>query len=234
MKKFMLVLALALALMAPNAKAQSILLGASGANAFDNMSAGLTAGLYVPFLHRYEFDLQDVYSPYESHVGLGSGHANIASAAGLVWLGKNWGVSTKIEDSGYSVTQVSKTAFYATGGLVKRVYVFGVPTRISFGYAQQVNNGIVNGIETSHLRGAYLGFDGRLYCNSYSCLRIIEQFSIGHVLTQGNPVCDGTIGNGSQVGWGPCPRSGAVGGGVTLSVLVDLHRKNTGHEYDLY
>lgn len=219
----------------PTAKAQTnLVLGVSGTSAFDNLSAGVTAGLNVPFLHRYELNLQDTYSPYESHIGLGQGHANIAQAGGLVWLGKNIGVQANIEDSGYSVTQVSKTAFYVTGGLVKRTYLFGVPTRFGLGYAQQINNGIVNGVETSHLQGVYFSIDGRPFCSTTMCLRVEEKFTFGHVLTQGNPVCDGTIGNGSQAGLSPCPRTGAVGGGVSLNLLLEFHRSNKGHEYDLY
>lgn len=226
MKKLLFSLLMIIMLFSTSAKAQtSYMIGISGADQFNNLSAGVTAGIIVPFLHRYEFDLQDTYSPYETHVGLGHGHANIASAGGIVWLGKNIGISGKIEDSGYSVTQVSKTAFYVLSGLVIKHYVFGIPSRVSVGYAGQVNNGILNGIETSKLQGAYVGIDSRLVCSERACLRFQEQLSFGRVLEQGNPVCDGTYGADT------CgSRNKAFGGGVSVSLVLDLHRKTNGDD----
>lgn len=238
MKKLIAVIALSLvSLFAPQrvssqAVQPRVLLGLSGSDAFDNLSAGLMAGLEIP-IRRVELDFADSYSPYESHMGLGQGHANIASFGTHVWLTSKFGLTGKIEDSGYSVTQVSKTGFYSEGGMSVRTYLGGLPSRIEFGYTQQVNNGIVNGVETSHLRGAYFGTDTRLGCAGFGCFRMSEQFSIGKVLTQGNPVCDGTLGNGSQIGESYCPRGSAVGGGVTVSLTMEFPR-HRGHEDDLF
>jgi hypothetical protein len=222
MKKFILSLLLALALMVPSAKAQTrVLLGLSGSNEFNNMSAGVSAGLEVPFLHRFELDLNDTYSPYETHVGLGIGHANIASAGGTVWLTDKVGLSGKLEDSGYSVTKVSKTAAYALAGATVKTYVLGFPSRVSFGYTQQFNNGITNGVETSHLTGGYIKVDTRLGCTGAVCYRGSEQFAAGHVLQQGNPVCDGTEGAVT------CPRNTSFGVGVSLTFSIEFPRRRT-------
>ena len=232
MRKLLSVLFLVICLaFVPQAHAQTnFTVGVSGADAFDNLSAGVTAGIDPTFLKRVQVSLYDIYSPYEVKVGLGQGHANIASAGLIGWVRPTFGFEGKIEDTGYSVTQVSKTAFDVLGGFVKKTYLFGVPTRIGAGGVFEINNGIVNGVETNHMEGAYIRLDGRMYCSSTACLRIIEQFEAGHVLTQGNPLCDGTIGNGSQVGFSPCPRKGAFGGGVSLSLVLDLHR----HQSDPY
>lgn len=221
---FLLVM-LVFALFVPQVHAQtSVLVGVSGMNAFNNLSAGVTAGLNVPFLHRYELDLYDTYSPYETHIGQGQGHANITAAGGLVWITKNWGVSGKVEDTGYSVTQVSKTALMVLGGVTTRQYFLGFPTRFNLGYAQQVNNGIINGVETSQMHAVYLGMDVRTYCSDRMCVRLQEQFELGRVLEQGNPVCDGTLGPVPAVL--SCPRTSAIGAGVSLNVLFEFHRRN--------
>ena len=235
MKKLILGLLLSLILSVPTVKSQtvnattanaaSVTAGISGADDFDNLSAGITLGLNVP-IKRFEFNLADTYSPYETHIGLGSGYANIATFTSTVWATNRFGITGKIEDSGYSVTDVSKTAFYVLGGASIKVNWLSVPTRFGFGYAGQFNNGIVNGIETSHLHGAYFSVEGHPYCAKSWCIKIQEMFTMGQVLTQGNPVCDGTLGNGSQAGISPCPRGKATGGGVEMNLLFEryLHK----------
>lgn len=222
MRKLIATLVLALALLfTPTVKAQTVLLGVSGSDSFNNMSAGVTAGVEIPF-HRFEVDLYDIYSPYETHVGLGQGHANIATAGGRFWMTDKFALSGRIEDSGYSVTKVSKTAFYVLSGFTVRHTVLDFPSRINFGYAQQINNGIVNGVETSHLRGGYIGIETRLGCTKNYCFRFFEQLTAGHTLNQGNPVCDGTIGAGNfTTGPYPCPRHGGFGGGVIVGFWFD-------------
>lgn len=213
-------------LFVPQVHAQTnFLVGVSGADDFNNLSAGVTAGIETTFLKRVQLSLYDIYSPYEVKVGYGQGHANIAAVSVIGWVRPTFGIEGKLENTGYSVTQVSKTANDVLVGVVKKFYLFGVPTRFSTGGVLEINNGIINGVETNHMEGGYIKFDGRLYCSNTACLRVIEQFDLGHILTQGNPICDGTIGNGSQAGFLPCPRSGAFGGGVSLSLVLDLHRK---------
>lgn len=230
MKKQLSILFLFMCLLfVPRAKAQTnVLVGVSGMNEFSNMSVGVTAGLSTSFLRRYEVTLMDSYSPYENHIGQGLGHANVASVGGLTWLTEHWGVSGKIEDSGYNVTKVSKSAIMVLGGITTRQYFLDVPTRFTFGYAQQINNGITNGIETSQLHGVYLAVDGRPYCNNAFCIRLQEQFALGRVLQQGNPICDGTFGAVSPVL--SCPRTASIGGGVSLNVLLDFHRRSKNYD----
>ena len=241
MKRLILSLLLALAFLVP-VKAQNlpvtpivnqsvrVYAGISGSDDLDNLNAGVVAGIEKPFLNRYEVSASDDYSPYEQHVGLGNGHSNIAKVGGIIWFHGNTGFESGVEDSSYSVTDVRKSALYATGGLVYRTYFLSVPTRFSIGYAQQFNNGIDNGVETSHLRGAYLRMDGTPSVIGKVTVRIIEEFTIGHVLEQGNPVCDGSLGNGSQVGLSSCPRTGALGGGVDLKLVFQLNHKTADNE----
>jgi hypothetical protein len=214
-----------------NGNAQTrVLFGVEGAKAFDNASGGLRLGLEVPFLKRYELDLRDSFSPLESHVALGGGRANIASVGGIVWLTKAFGLSGSVEDSSYNVTKVSKDADYAFGGLTYRGIIGGAPTRFTFSYIKQFNNGISpSGLETSHLQGGDIGFTMRFGCFGAFCVRNSEDFVFGAVKTQGNPACDGSFGPAASY----CLRSTAFGGGVTASVSLEFPR-HRGHEHDVF
>jgi hypothetical protein len=228
-----LVLAAAL-LFTPTVKAQRFTVGIAGGDSFDNYSLGVQAGIEIPFLKHYELDLKDTFSPVEAHVSLGSGRANKAEVGGIVWLSDSFGLTGKVEDSSYNVTKVGKDADYAFGGLAYRTVIGGLPTRLSLQYIQQFNNGIsATGLETSHLKGADLGFTVRYGCTGRVCIRSTEDFTFGRVLTQGNPQCDGTYGIINGPNGGPCYRTPAFGGGFTGSVVFEFPRPR-GHEYEKF
>jgi hypothetical protein len=215
-------------LIAGTCYAQSrILVGTTVSNSFGNYSFGLSASAELPFGHKNELDIKDTFSPLESHVALGSGNANIASIGGIRWITSGFGLTTSFENSSYQVTKVSKGADYLSFGPIVRKMIWGAPSRVSFGFIHQVNNGIVNGVESSHLEGGHFGFTTRYGCAGNVCLRITEDFTIGRVLTQGNPVCDGTYGSNT------CPRSSAVAGGFTGSVSFEFPR-HKGSELDAF
>jgi hypothetical protein len=236
MSRLMIVLALLFALLVPaHIGAQTrVLVGVAGGQAFDNSSLGVTAGLEIPFAKHYELDLKDTFSPFESHVALGGGRANIASAGGIIWFSPAWGITGRVEDSNYNVTKVTKDADYAFGGVVYRGLTLGLPARFTFSYLRQFNNGITpTGLESSHLQGGDVGFTVRLGCLGAVCVRTSEDFVFGRVLTQSNPVCDGTFGVTGGPGGGPCPRTAAFGGGMTASVSIEFPR-HRGNEYDVF
>lgn len=204
-----------------NGHAQTrVLVGGAGAIAWDNQSAGATFGLEVPFLKRYELDLKDTFSPFETHVALGGGYANLTSAGGHIWLTKSFGFNGKVERTGYSVTEVSKVADYAFGGLTYRTLALGTPTRFSFGYVRQFNNGVApSGVETSHLQGGTITIENRLGCAGLFCFRLTNEDSFGIVWTQGNQNCDGSIGPQT------CGSRGrAFGGGFTGAIVLEFPR----------
>jgi hypothetical protein len=230
-----LCLAFLLLFFVPSSHAQTrFLLGAEGGDSFDNYNFGISGGVEIPFAKHFELDLKDTFSPIESHVSLGSGRANITTAGGHIWFSKSWGLVGQAEDSMYDVTKVSKDADYASGGLAYRGIIGGAPTRLSFEYIQQFNNGIApTGVETSHLMGADIGFTMRFGCLGAFCVRNSEDFQFGRVLTQGNPVCDGTFGVTGGPNGGPCPRTAAFGGGVSGSIVLEFPR-HRGHEKDVF
>lgn len=235
MKKLIGILMLLVSLFAIQTKAQTrVLFGVTGAQAYDNSSVGVTAALEIPFLTRYELDLKDTFSPFESKVALGGGRANIAGAGGFVWLTENWGLTGRVEDSSYNVTKITKDADYAFGGLAYRGIVGGLPARFTFQYIRQFNNGITpSGVESSHLQGFDFGFSVRYGCFGFVCVRNSTDFSAGRVLTQGNPVCDGTFGvTGGNGPNGSCPRGSALGGGVQMTIA--LERRPRGRESDKF
>lgn len=236
MKNTMIAIALVLAsLLSVPVKAQTrVTVGVEGARNFDNSSIGVAVGVEVPFLKRYELDLRDAFSPLESHVSLGGGRANRVSVGGVVWLSNTVGINAKIEDSTYNVTKATKDSDYFFGGLSYRTSLGGLPVRFSSDYIRQFNNGITaSGLESSHLQGFDLGYTMRFGCLGAICIRSNEDFVFGRVLTQSNPVCDGTYGVTGGPNGGPCPRQAAFGGGVTASVTVEFPR-HRGHEYDVF
>lgn len=221
-------------LFAGQANAQTrVLVGASGGDSFDNYSFGVQAGIEVPFAKHYELDLRDTFSPIESHVALGSGRANLASVGGIVWFTPSWGLNGQVEDSSYNVTKVTKDADYAFGGLSYRGMIGGAPTRLTFNYIRQFNNGVApSGLESSHLQGFDFGFTMRFGCFGAFCVRNSEDFVFGRVLTQGNQACDGSLPIvAPNVYCGP--RGTAFGGGFTGSIVLEFPR-HRGHEQDVF
>jgi hypothetical protein len=209
-----------------------VLVGVAGAQSFDNSSVGVTVGLEIPVTKHIEIDLNDIFSPFESHVALGGGRANIAKATGRVWFNR-FGIFGGAEDSSYNVTKVAKDDVYAFGGVSYRAIVGGAPARFSLSYLQEFNNGVSpTGLETPHLQGADIGFTMRFGCLGLVCIRNSEDFVVGHVLTQGNPICDGTYGiTGGNGPNGSCPRTGAISGGVSGSIVLEFpRRRKTEHD----
>jgi hypothetical protein len=212
-------------LFATTANAQTrFLTGVTGVQDFDNSSIGVTAGIEVPFAKHYELDLKDTFSPFESHVALGGGRANLATVGGFVWLSKSFGLTGHVDDSSYNVTKVTKDADYGFGGLAYRGILGGLPARFTLSYIRQFNNGITpTGLESSHLQGVDLGFTVRFGCLGDVCIRTSEDFTAGRVLTQGNPICDGSY--PLPTGTTACPRGIAIGGGVEGSLLIEFPRR---------
>lgn len=235
MRKFLLGLFLMIGLlMVPSMHAQTrVLFGVQGAQDFDNSSVGVMLGFEIPFAKHYELDLQDTFSPVESHVALGGGRANITSASGRIWFSDHWGIVGGAEDSMYDVTKVTKDADYAFGGVGYRGLVGGFPARFTFKYIRQFNNGITpSGLESSHLQGFDFGYTMRFGCIGAVCIRNSEDFVAGRVLTQGNGACDGSLPiMPPNVYCGP--RGSAFGGGVTVSVVLEFPRRR-GHELDVF
>jgi hypothetical protein len=222
MKRTIVALVLLFAsLFAVPVKAQTrILVGAGGTYAWDNHSAGATFGLEIPFLKHYELDLKDTLSPFETKVALGGGYANLAAAGGHIWLTNHFGVNGSVERTNYAVTAVSKVGDYAFGGITYRTVALGSPSRFSFDYIRQFNNGVTpNGVETSHLQGFSFTIENRLGCTGPFCIRLENKNTFGQVWTQGNQNCDGSIGPDT------CgPRGRAFGGGFTGTIYLEFPR----------
>lgn len=221
---FALVLAFAL-----TGSAQTrILAGVGGGPSYDNAELGFIGQVELPIKERVELSLREAYYPLEIHTGLGSGTANLTRVGGIVWLTKSFGVTASTEYSTYHVTKVEKGGFYTYGGPIFKTNILDVPVRVEIDYVRQVRNGITtDGIETSHLQGAALSFDGRVGCAGAVCFRLYEQFSLGRVYTQGNPICDGSF---PLTTLPSCPRSSALGSSFTTSFMIEFpRRKDSGN-----
>lgn len=192
--------------------------GAFGTGAFNNYQAGVFGSVDIPIGRRFEVGLSDGYSFAEIKPGVGKGTANVARVTGTAWFTPKIGVSAFGEQSGYTLGTLSKGAIYVGGGPVFRLYMLGFPARLTLGYLAQLNNGIVGGIETSYMRAALISVQTRLGCTGQVCFHLTHEFAMGSVLSQGNPQCDGTFGNGSQAKppMDPCSRPRTIGGGFQM------------------
>jgi hypothetical protein len=215
--------------LAAHAQGTRILIGPSGGDSYDNYQFGVSGGIEQPIGKHLELDFTYRYSPVEKHVALGSGHANLVYGGAYIWLTDHIGLTGRVESSGYAVTRVSKRADYVFGGLAYRAKVGGLPARFTLSYTQQFENGVsTTGLETPHLKGLDFGFSVRLGCKGAVCFRESSDFQFGHVLTQGNPVCDGSYGKAIT-----CPRTGAFGGGTIATFAFEFPRPR-GHEADVF
>lgn len=196
-----------------------VLVGSDAGYLFDNAYVGLYGGVEVP-IERIELDAYGSFDPVESHVHLGHGYAASGQGQGILWLSRRVGLAGEMDYSVYRVA-IRKSAEYAFAGAVINGSIDGSPTRFLVSYVREFNNGIAaDGTETAHLSGVRFRYESRLGCRGRACFQLNQEFWGGHVLTQGNPICDGTYGVTGGPNGGPCPRTGAVSGGVDTSFVV--------------
>lgn len=235
MKNLIAVAVLALLSFAVPVKSQTntrVLVGVqTGLTSFDS-DFGVTIGIEQPLAKRFEIDASGQYSPVYSHTGLGRGSRYQTEAGGITWLSNTVGVYGDVAISGYTVPGLTKSSDVFKIGPVFRTSFFGLPGRIRTGYLQQFNDGInSNGIETSHEKGGTFSYEVRFPCAGPVCFRAQEGFSILRVLTQSNPICDGTFGITGGPNGGPCYRKPGYGGTFSFSFVVEFPRPR-GNWYD--
>jgi hypothetical protein len=200
-----------------------VLVGPSGGLVYDNAFFGVTTGLEVPVGHRFEADLYDTAAG-EKHTALGGGWTNSLETQGIVWTTEHLGLNAGVQQSRYSVTGTAKSEYFVNGGLVIRNNSW-VPTRFTLDYVREVANGLMpNGDETNRLQGGIFTWDSILDCGRHYCIRFQTTVQAGRVLSEGNPRCDGTLGNTGGPNGGPCPRQAQMGGGASASVLFQFPR----------
>jgi hypothetical protein len=231
MKMKILIAAIVLALFSVNVSAQSrFLVGGEGGKMYDNTTIALLGVGEFPIGHRFEVGIRDSFSPYSGHTALGNGHANSARGSAILWMSKSFGLAGNIENNGYTAGSVTKNSFYTLDGVIIRRMAQGSPVRFEFDYVRQVDNQVAdiqyvngvraNGTEPDYLQGGRFDFDARLGCSGKVCYRLEFETQVGHVLTQGDPNCDGT--------WGPdtCGhRASAISGGALISFKLEFPRR---------
>jgi hypothetical protein len=232
-------LALLLLLATPAFAQTRVMVGATGGGSFGSLFLGPTVEVEVPMLkhtaydflldhatiyNRFELDLLDTFSPLEEHIALGSGFANQVRATPILWLTHAFGLNGAVESSAYHVTKVGKSAEYVFGGVSLRTVHTGTPMRFQFNYFREFNDGVTKaGVETSHLTGGEFRWEIRMGCKGAECFRTTLATTVGHLLEQGNPRCDGSY--PGQHCLPPCPRIGTVSGGAEMGFLVEFPRR---------
>jgi hypothetical protein len=201
-----------------------ILTGVSVSGEYGNISVGPVISMEAPVTKHLEISALDAFYPIEQHIALGHGWANRLKSGMIVWATPSLGVNGSVELSQYH-TSINKKAGYVFGGITYRT-VGWVPTRLTIDYVRQFANGISkDGTESAHLQGVLFNVDMRMGCTGPMCFRFAPEMQIGRVLTQSNPVCDGTFGVTGGPNGGPCPRTPSIGGGFGITLSVEFPRR---------
>jgi len=209
-------------LVTTTAKAQSrLLVGPNGGYVLDNAFLGGALSVEVP-IQRFEVDLNGRGS-FEHHSGLGNGWSEENQVKTLAWITSRFGLDGTADRDAYGVPHITKSLSFVQAGAVWRGHLDERPVRLTVNYVREYKNRIDrSGTETPKLQGGQIVFDARVGCTKSYCVRLKEEFTVGHVLTQGNPVCDGTFGLTGGPNNGPCPRQGAWSGGSEVTVFLEL------------
>ena len=161
-------------------------------------------GVEIPLGQRFEAQAFAHYSPTAKE-GQAWSRTLQVRGTGIVWVTPNLGATGTLERSWLWSETYSKAAWYPQVGVVWRgtwldtnLRVYGRYTLPTGGYDAKL------GIEAPQLQGPGI----RAEAEMLSWLRIYTELDVFHGLRQGNPVCDGTLGDGSQVGIASCGRSG--------------------------
>jgi hypothetical protein len=199
-----------------------ILTGIGAGSSFGNLYFGPSLAIELPVADRIELDASDAFQPIEQHIALGNGWGNQVKAGGIVWMTPSIGINGSAEYSNYKVS-ISKHAEYMATGLTYRKAIDQIPMRYTFDYIRQFNNGIDSiGTESAHLQAGQFNLDMRVACHLDFCVRLAFDFKIGHVLTQSNPLCDGTF-----AGPVTCPRTSASSGAFSTIIALEFPRRRS-------
>ena len=122
------------------------------------------------------------------------GRALVASARGIVWANRYFGVTGEASYSRLWTDQFDKTAWLPAPGVVFRLNFLGNPTRMYLDYLVPTGSIDNHGIESSRLQGPEYYVESRLASMGPMTMRFGLKWNVYHFLEQGNPQCDGTFG----------------------------------------
>jgi len=167
-------------------------------------------GVERPIGSRFEVQWRVAWSPTPKEA-TGDGKSLLLRATAIYWT-RRLGFTANVRNSWLWTSQFDKhDVRYAPGVVTRfhwldsgqRLYVdYLIPTG---GYNQK------NGIESSRLTGPEITWEAQI--SDY--VRVTAHYGIYHYLTQGNPLCDGSL-----PGPVTCPRTGGWTGTATTGLRV--------------
>ena len=186
-------------------------------------TVNFTAGIEVPFAHRFEAQASGEYSIARKFI-TGDGHSSKVNGSLIVWAKRRIGLIATAEHSWLSTSQFKKDNFFPSAGIVLRGQSLG-PGRIYLTYL--IPTGCVwatstnpCAIQSNRLQGLSYREEDRVW----SRIRLGFGFSIFHFCDQGNPYA-------RQVGRS-CHMAMTMSGDFRFALPL-LKRRN--HEtYDFY
>jgi hypothetical protein len=160
---------------------------------------------------RIGFEASADYSP-DHKEGFNSGYVVTGGGFGNLWLTRNFGLTAGAAASRLQTPAYQKQATIPQAGLAFRFTGAGFPMRLYTNWIFPTGSySPATGIEPNRLRGPEAYWETQMY----SYLAVGLRFGIFKGYNQGNSLCDGVLGNGSQIGISPCPR-GTFTQGITV------------------
>jgi hypothetical protein len=159
----------------------------------------------------FDIEIHGDYSPDHKY-GFNRGSVVTGGGFGNIWLTPSFGLTGGSGVSRLQTPAYHKAGLFPQAGVAFRFIGGGFPMRLYVNWIFPTGSyNPATGIEPNRLRGPELFWETQMTPHIAVGLR----FGIFKGYSQGNPVCDGTLGNGSQVAILPCPR-GTFTQGITV------------------
>lgn len=158
--------------------------------------------LEKPIFRRFELQARISDSPDRKAI-TNDGNTLSTSVGAIAWLHRNFGLYDAMSYSRLWTSQFNKAGWFPRPGVVFRLRLLGIPTRMYLDYVVPTGTIDKKGIESNRLRGVEYFFDARMASVGPLTIRTGLQWNLYHFLDQGDPLCDGTFGKRVT-----CPRIG--------------------------
>jgi len=152
-----------------------------------------------PLSQRLEAQATIKFSP-DPKLITSDGHSLVASARGIVWANRYFGLTGEASYSRLWTDKFDKTAWLPAPGVAFRLKFLGNPTRMYLDYLIPTGSIDNHGVESSRLQGPEYYVESRLASMGPVTMRFGLKWNVYHFLEQGNPQCDGTSGGSATCG----------------------------------
>ncbi|MBZ5637852.1 MAG: hypothetical protein LAO51_03745 [Acidobacteriia bacterium] len=144
------------------------------------------------------------------------GHSVVTSGKAIFWANRYFGITAGASYSRLWTSQFDKAAWHPAPGVVFRLRFLGSPTRMYLDYVVPTGSIDKHGIESSRLQGLEYFVESRVASVGPMTMRFGLKWDVYHLLEQGNPQCDGSLG-----GLVTCRRKSDTTGAAALTLRFE-------------